>query len=61
VKDGRNGGAATARKHAILIEGQLLTKRAIARHIGVSDSTIRSRIKRVFEDGRRLTLEALSR
>lgn len=57
---GTNGGQATARKHALMIEGQLWTKRAIARHLGISDSTVRLCMARVWQRGDRLTIRALA-
>lgn len=54
------GARATARKHAILVDGELWTKRGISRHLGLSDSTVRARIKRVWQRGDRLTIRALA-
>lgn len=59
MKDGRNGGLATARKWAFQVEGQLWTKRALARHIGLAATTVRKRIRAVFARGERLTIDAL--
>lgn len=53
------GARATARKHAILVDGELWTKRGIARYLRISDSTVRDRIKRVWKRGDRLTIRGL--
>lgn len=57
---GTNGGQATARKHAILIDGKPWTKRGVARHLGLADSTVRKRIRIVWQMGERLTLAGIA-
>lgn len=59
MKNGRKGGAATARRWSFQVEGELWTKRALGRHIGCCESTIRRRIRDVFARGERLTIDAL--